>query len=101
MSGTEEARRKLKELDAQLVYTLDRQAVDAVIDVGANVGQYAQRLRAAGWAGPILSIEPIPEVHAVLAARGRCATRPGRWRRRWPRAPQPARSCSRSRPRAT
>jgi FkbM family methyltransferase len=62
-------RRKLKDLDAQLAHTLERQAVDAVIDVGANVGQYGQRLRAAGWRGPILSIEPIPDVHAVLARR--------------------------------
>ena len=69
MSSIEEARRKLKELDAQLVYTLGRQGVDAVVDVGANVGQYAQRLRVAGWAGPILSIEPIPEVHALLRAQ--------------------------------
>ena len=69
MSSSEEARRKLKELDAQLVYTLGRQGVDAVVDVGANVGQYAQRLRVAGWAGPILSIEPIPEVHALLRAQ--------------------------------
>jgi FkbM family methyltransferase len=68
VSGTDGSRRKLKELDAQLVHTLDRHAVDAVIDVGANVGQYAGRLRAAGWAGPILSIEPIPEVHAILTA---------------------------------
>ena len=65
---SEDARRKLKELDAQLVHTLDRHAVDAVIDVGANLGQYARRLRAAAWAGPILSIEPVPELHAVLAA---------------------------------
>ena len=75
MSGTEESRRKLKELDAQLVHTLERQAIDAVIDVGANLGQYARRLRAAGWTGPILSLEPIPEVHALLAAAA--ATDPG------------------------
>ncbi len=68
MSGTEESRRRLKELDAQLVDTLGRQAVDAVVDVGANVGQFARRLRAAGWRGPILSLEPIPEVHAALVA---------------------------------
>ncbi len=69
MSGTEDSRRRLKELDFQLVHTLGRHGVDAVIDVGANIGQYAQRLRAAGWAGPIVSIEPIPEVHAVLKSR--------------------------------
>ena len=71
MSGTEASRRKLKELDAQLANTLERQAIDAVIDVGANLGQYAQRLRNAGWSGPILSVEPIPEVHARLAAAAR------------------------------
>ena len=68
MSGTEESRRKLKELDAQLVHTLARHAVDAVVDVGANVGQYARRLRAAGWSGPILSIEPIAELNDALRA---------------------------------
>lgn len=68
MSGTEESRRKLKELDAQLVDTLRRKAIEAVIDVGANLGQYAGRLRTAGWEGPILSIEPIPEVQARLGA---------------------------------
>ena len=60
-------RRKLRELDAQLMHTLERQAIDAVIDVGANRGQYAGRLRAAGWRGPILSIEPVAAVHANLA----------------------------------
>ena len=65
-------RRKLRDLDDQLATTLRRQAVDAVVDVGANVGQYGRRLRRAGWAGPILSLEPIPEAHRrlELAARG-------------------------------
>ena len=62
--------------------------MDAVIDVGANVGQYAQRLRAAGWRGPILSIEPIPEVHALLAARA--AADPA-----WEVAPADGRRCRR------
>jgi FkbM family methyltransferase len=61
-------RRKARDLDAQLALTLERQGIDAVIDVGANRGQYAQRLRAAGWRGPILSLEPIPEVNRDLAA---------------------------------
>lgn len=62
-------KQRLKDLDAQLAYTLQRQAIDAVVDVGANAGQYAARLRTAGWRGPILSIEPIPEVREALLAR--------------------------------
>lgn len=60
------AKRRLRDLDAQLTDTLRLQGIDAVIDVGANRGQYAQRLRSAGWHGPILSIEPIPELHTDL-----------------------------------
>ena len=60
-------RRKLRQPCQQLVLTLERHAVDAVIDIGANRGQFASRLRGAGWAGPILSIEPIPELRAALA----------------------------------
>jgi len=61
-------RRKPREPLAQLVHTLGLFGVGAVIDVGANEGQYATALRAHGWAGPILSVEPIPEVHARLGA---------------------------------
>ena len=92
--------RKLKDLDAQLAFTLHQQAIDAVIDVGANTGQYATRLRAAGWAGPILSFEPIPEVHRRWPSTRR-PTRTGRWPRRWRWVLPGARSSSRSRPRAT
>lgn len=45
-------------------------AVDCVIDVGANAGQYATMLRRdVGFTGTILSFEPNPEVYAVLARR--------------------------------
>lgn len=64
-SGT----RKPREPYAQLAHTLRLFGIGAVIDVGANEGQYAAALRAHGWAGPIVSVEPIPEVHARLAAR--------------------------------
>lgn len=57
---------KPRDPEQQLGLLLARAAVDAVIDVGANRGQYAQRLRRAGFAGPILSFEPQPEVHAAL-----------------------------------
>jgi FkbM family methyltransferase len=60
---------KPREPLAQLVHALGFHGVDAVVDVGANEGQYAASLRAHGWAGPIVSVEPVPEVHARLAAR--------------------------------
>jgi FkbM family methyltransferase len=43
--------------------------VDHVLDVGANVGQYALGLRSAGYVGPIISFEPVDEAFALLAER--------------------------------
>lgn len=52
-------------------------SVDALIDVGANEGQYAlQARRDAGFTGHIFSFEPNPEVFAILA---RLAVRDPKW----------------------
>ena len=62
-------KQRLKDLDAQLALTLERQAVDAVIDVGANAGQYGASLREWGYSGRIVSFEPQAGPHRLLERR--------------------------------
>lgn len=50
--------------------------VDCIFDVGANAGQYAKMVRALGFAGPIISYEPIPALAGNLR---RMAERDGNW----------------------
>jgi FkbM family methyltransferase len=50
---------------------LQRHRIDRVIDVGANVGQYASALRASGYHGCILSVEPVAAACAELARAAR------------------------------
>lgn len=69
--------RKAREPHRRLVNLLERLGVDLVVDGGANRGQYAGLLREAGWRGPILSIEPVPELRDDLVRR---AARDPAWR---------------------
>lgn len=64
-------RKKLARADSpteRIVQLVERHGAEAVIDIGANVGQYAQSLRAAGLALPIVSVEPGSRAHAELSA---------------------------------
>ena len=64
-------------LDGHLVHILRELSIDHVLDVGANVGQYAQFLRSIGYKGTIISFEPVAESFARLS---QAAARDPKWR---------------------
>jgi FkbM family methyltransferase len=53
----------------RLVRTLESRGIDTVLDVGANVGQYAALTRSAGFGGRIISCEPLSGAYGELARR--------------------------------
>jgi FkbM family methyltransferase len=56
-------------LEPHLKAVLTQLDVNCVIDVGANVGQYAASLRQHGYQGRIVSFEPLDDCFSELAAR--------------------------------
>ena len=52
----------------QLLKGFERFGVDLVFDVGANVGQFGSEIRTMGFAGRIVSFEPLSAAHARLSA---------------------------------
>jgi FkbM family methyltransferase len=56
---------------ARLTRTLSNVGIDTVLDVGANRGQYAALLRAAGFRGTIHSFEPLKGAFKELALRAK------------------------------
>lgn len=61
---------------ARLAVMLAHNGVNLVFDVGANIGQFAQSLRGAGYGGRLVSFEPLTSAHAQLL---RASRRDRRW----------------------
>ncbi|UCH49775.1 MAG: FkbM family methyltransferase [Betaproteobacteria bacterium] len=51
---------------ARTKWLLDLYDVSVVLDVGANTGQFSERLREAGYQQQIISFEPLPDAFAVI-----------------------------------
>lgn len=53
--------------DARRSGMIQKAGVDLVIDVGANEGQYVRGLRAGGYTGLVISVEPLASAFAALS----------------------------------
>ena len=57
--------------DQRLVHLMERHGVKTLLDVGANVGQFAKRMIAAGYPDRIVSFEPLSGCHSMLLRNAR------------------------------
>lgn len=69
LRSTRMARRQFQESQlGRLLPAMRHHGIGLVLDVGANVGQFALELLEHGYAGRIVSVEPLPDAHARLVA---------------------------------
>ena len=61
------SRMPYRDIQAHLLELFRQLDINCVLDVGANMGQYATGLRKAGYAGHILSFEPVRECFDALS----------------------------------
>ncbi|MDX2205667.1 MAG: FkbM family methyltransferase [Hyphomicrobiaceae bacterium] len=57
--------------ERNIVFIFSELAIDTIIDIGANAGQFAQKMRSAGFKGRIISFEPVTASHRELCAAAR------------------------------
>jgi len=50
--------------------------IETLFDIGANAGQYAMKMREEGYAGTIVSFEPLSDAHRLLQAN---ASKDSKW----------------------
>ena len=55
----------------QLEHALRKHKIDLVLDIGANVGQFAKGLREVGYNDRIVSFEPLIDAHRILSQAAR------------------------------
>jgi FkbM family methyltransferase len=54
---------------ARRKWLLDVYGVNLVLDVGANTGQFSEKLRENGYRGKIISFEPLPDAFGLINAK--------------------------------
>ncbi len=63
--------------ERKIVRSLQEQRIDTVLDIGANKGQTRDALRKYGFAGEIISLEPVPGLNPLLQEK---ANKDPKWR---------------------